>query len=57
MAKSKAVKKPRLDSVKIAKLYRAQPRNEKSISTIAEKVGGSYVGVRLNLISQGLLRA
>lgn len=54
MAKSK---KPRLDAVKIAKLYKAQARGKKSIQAIADKIGASYVGVRLNLISQRLLRA
>jgi hypothetical protein len=49
---AKTTKRPRLNADKIKKVFKAT----KSITKTAVKVGGSYAGVRNNLIRQGVLK-
>lgn len=50
MAKKKAVKRSRLNADRVKSLYKSL----KSITAVAKKIGASYVGVRRNLLSQGV---
>lgn len=50
MAKKKAVKRSRLNADRVKSLYKSL----KSISAVAKKIGASYVGVRRNLLTQGV---
>lgn len=49
MAK-KTVKRTRLNDARLKKLF----RKFKSVAKVAAKVGASYVGVRRNLLRQGI---
>lgn len=50
MAKRKAIKRARLNSDRVKKLY----KELKSISKVAQRVGASYMGVRRNLLVNGV---
>jgi hypothetical protein len=52
MAKKQATKRPRLNDEKVKSLF----KKLKSVTQVAEKVGGSYAGVRNNLIRQGVIK-
>lgn len=49
-SKKKAVKRTQLNDERLKKLF----RKLKSVAKVAAKVGASYVGVRRNLIRQGV---
>lgn len=51
MAK-KQIKRPRLNDARVKKLF----KSSKSITKVAAQVGGSYAGVRNNLIRQRVIR-
>lgn len=52
MAKKQASKRPRLNDARVKKLF----KSSKSITKVAKKIGGSYAGVRNNLIRQGIIK-